>query len=267
MSKVLLVIDPQKDFMTSPDFSGSLSVNGAYEDMLRLSHYIMIDNPTSIVVTLDTHDKFDIAHNSWWINERGHHPDPFTLITVEDVENKIWMPVDTTKQEYALFYVKELKKNNKYNLLIWPDHCILGSKGHQLNDELNKALQFWEETNNRKVIYINKGTNPNTEHYSGLKAEVVLEDAEETHLNIKLINELNKFSSIEIAGEALSHCVGNTALDLIENLPIESRNKVYMLTDCMSSVTGFEKNGEEILNTIRDLGGNLKTTKKPKLTI
>jgi nicotinamidase-related amidase len=267
MEKVLLIIDPQKDFMTSPDFSGSLSVNGAYEDMLKLSSYILSENPDSIILTLDTHDRFDIAHHSWWIDSSGNHPSPFTLITVEDVENKVWKPVDNSKADYALFYVKELKKNNKYNLLIWPDHCILGTEGHKVNDELNDTLKSWEEKNNKEVIYINKGTNPNTEHYSGLKAEVVLEEAEETHLNMKLINKLNEFSYIEIAGEALSHCVGNTALDLIENLSPENRVKVSMLTDCMSSVSGFEKNGEEILSKIVELGGNLKQTKKPKLTI
>lgn len=267
MKKALLIIDPQKDFMTSPDFTGSLSVQGAYEDMLRLAKYINNQDFEDIFVTLDTHQRMDIAHHAWWKDSQGNHPPAFTLITVEDVKSKKWLPVDESLSEYALFYVNELQKNNRYTLLIWPDHCIDGTVGYQINDELKESLIEWENKTGKKVTYVFKGTNPKTEHYSGLKAEVVLDDAEETKLNVALIEQLASYDMIEIAGEALSHCVGNTAVDLLENFPEQKRQNVSLLTDCMSSVTGFEKAGEDMLMKIRSLGANLKIAARVRLTI
>lgn len=267
MNKVLLIIDPQKDFMTSPSFSGALSVPGAYEDMLVLASYIEKEVPQEIVVTLDTHNKMDIAHKLWWQDKNGNNPDSFTSITVSDVENKKWMPVDPTLNDYALFYVKELEKNGKYTLLIWPDHCIDGTPGHEINDELLHTLKLWEKNYNKKITYLIKGTNPKTEHYSGLKAEVVLEDDEGTKLNTKMISYLNKFDKIEIAGEALSHCVGNTVMDLLNNLNPKDRSKITMLKDCMSPVAGFENEGQKFLDEVKNLGGKIEITKKTKLSL
>ena len=74
MKKALVVIDPQNDFIISPEFKGALGVPGAYEDMLRIAEYVRKENPEHIVVTLDTHNTFDIAHNAWWVDKDGNHP-------------------------------------------------------------------------------------------------------------------------------------------------------------------------------------------------
>lgn len=267
MTTVQLIIDPQKDFIFSPTFNGALGVTGAYEDMLKLSDYLQRVETDAIVVTLDTHNRYDIAHKAWWKNEKGQHPADYTIISVEDVETGKWKPVDEKEQEYALFYVKELQKNNKYKLMVWPDHCIEGTEGHKVNDELQSILDKWESINNKKVMYVNKGTNPKTEHYSGLKAEVVLEGAKETELNTKLIKYLDSFDMIEVSGEAISHCVGSTIIDLLQNLPTESRKKVVILKDCTSPVTGFENQAEAFLEQAVKLGAYIKTTQVPKLKI
>lgn len=267
MKTVQLIIDPQKDFIFSPTFNGALGVNGAYEDMLKLSDYLQRVETDAIVVTLDTHNRYDIAHKAWWKDENGKHPNDYTIISVEDVQSGKWRPVDEKEQDYALFYVKELQKNNKYKLMVWPDHCIDGTEGHKVNEELKSVLDNWETKNNKKVQYVNKGTNPKTEHYSGLKAEVVLEGAKETELNKELIEYLNSFDVIEVSGEAISHCVGSTLIDLLQNLPLESRQKVVILEDCTSPVTGFENQATEFLEQAIKLGANIKKTQIPKLKI
>lgn len=264
MKTVQFIIDPQKDFIIAPNFKGALGVDGAYEDMLRLAKHIESSNPESIVITLDTHAKIDIAHKAWWVDNEGNNPGDYTIITYQDIINKKWKSKDSSFQEYSIFYLKQLEENNKYKLMIWPDHCIKGSIGHQVNDELLSVIKNWENKNKKEVIYVNKGENPKTEHYSGLKAEVELKEDKKTQLNKELINYLNTFDKIEISGEAISHCVGSTVIDLLSNLKELDRKKVTILTDCTSPVGGFEKQGNDFLEKAYEMGANLKESKMIK---
>lgn len=257
MKKALVIIDPQQDFIISPTFTGALGVPGAYEDMLRIGEYIRKENPSHIVVTLDTHNVFDIAHNAWWINQEGGNPTPFTLITAEDVKNGVWKAAKPEFQEHAEFYVKKLEEQDKYKLYIWPNHCIEGTEGHKVNPELIKDLQDWEVTNNKKVEYIYKGMNHKTEHYSALKAEVVLEEDEDTKLRKDIIDKLVSYDEVVITGEASSHCVGGTTVDYLENISEDKRNKVSILKNCMSPVPGFEAGEEAFFEKAKNLNANV----------
>lgn len=252
MTKALFIIDPQNDFIDAPNNPGSLAVPGSFEDMQRLSTYIKKGNFDKIFVSLDTHAVLDIAHKSWWVNDQGVHPADFTNITVQDVVQGVWKSVQMP--EHSLYYVQELAKQGKYNLTIWPDHCIKGTKGHAVQKDVATALM------GRHVEYVVKGTNPQTEHYSALKAEVVL--TPDTALNTTLIDALDSYDSIEIAGEALSHCVASTVRDLIAN--IADSGKVSLLTDTMSPVPGFEPQARKFLIDMARQGVSLKTTSAPK---
>jgi nicotinamidase/pyrazinamidase len=106
----LLVIDPQNDFCDIeetelpvdpksvaagkpvPLFRPALPVAGADADMKRLAAFIdrVGKRLYDIHVTLDSHNPVDIAHPSWWRNENGDAPAPFTLITASDVKNGVW---------------------------------------------------------------------------------------------------------------------------------------------------------------------------------
>lgn len=268
MNKVLLIIDPQKDFIDDPNFMGALAVNGAYDDMKRLSKYILDDLPSSIVITMDTHAKMHIANPMWWVDQEGQNPSPFTLITAQDIKDGRWKAVMADKQEHSLNYVETLEKEGKYKLFIWPYHCINGTEGHKVSELVLDAITLWEEKTGNKVQYVFKGENPNTEHYSGLKAEVVMVDDKSTDLNEKVVNFLNGFDVIEVAGEAQSHCVKSTVNDLIEQLGAEAK-KITLLKNCMSSVTGFEKKGMDFLEKAQKDGCSVKTVaevkKAPKL--
>ena len=52
MKNILLIVDPQNDFIT-----GSLAVEGAKEKMMKLAEYINGDHPSYdyVCVTMDTH--------------------------------------------------------------------------------------------------------------------------------------------------------------------------------------------------------------------
>lgn len=257
MKKALVIIDPQNDFIISPTFAGSLGVPGAYEDMLRVAEYIKKENPEHIVVTLDTHNVFDIAHKAWWVNAEGQNPSQFTIITKEDVQNGVWKASKPEFQEHAEFYVSKLAEQKKYKLCIWPDHCIEGTEGHKVNPELNESLKEWELKNNKKVEYVYKGMNHKTEHYSALKAEVVLED-EDTKLRQDIIDSLSKYDEIVITGEASSHCVAGTTIDLLDNVNQKTRESVVVLKNCMSPVPGFESGATAFFEKANELNAQVK---------
>lgn len=265
MTTALLVIDPQNDFMDSPHFQGSLAVQGAYADMQRLSSYLDKNTPDAIFITMDTHAEYDISHAAWWVDKNGCNPNPFTIITPEDVQLGTWKASDPTEQNYSEFYVNELHKQNKYPLCVWPYHCIKNTKGHEVEETFSRAVAQWEEKTQKQAQYIYKGMNPKTEHYSGLKAEVQLDDDDLTKLNVVRIKELDSFDKIEVAGEAQSHCVFSTTMDLLEN--IVDSSKVSLLTDCMSPVSGFEQNALDFLQLAQNKGANLKKVQKNSLKI
>ena len=257
---VLLIIDPQNDFMDSPSYKGSLAVKGAFDDMQRLSKWIEMHDIDNIVITMDTHVKYDISHPDWWLDKNNLPPNPFTIIKKKDVTNGVWRAKDQKEQDYSLFYVTQLSEQGKYPLCIWPYHCISGTLGWNIESTLKDTLNKWEKQKSKTIIYIYKGTNPKTEHYSGLKAEVVDINDESTYLNTNAINLLSGYKNIYIAGEALSHCVASTVNDLIENMQPNKLSNINLITDCMSSVEGFEKNGEEFLNFVKSKGINLITS-------
>ena len=263
MTTALLIIDPQNDFMDSPDFKGSLAVPGAYADTLRLCEHINKDQPDAITVTLDTHSRYDISHGLWWVDVEGKNPSPFTIISIGDVESGKWKSYDSEQQDYSLFYVKELAKKGNYPLCIWPYHVIKGTKGHEVEQNLKAVLVDWEKSTGHKVSYVYKGMNPKTEHYSALKAEVELDD-EDTKLNVSLIEQLKAFDKIKIAGQAKSHCVSGSTIDLLENIGQEHVAKIEILEDCMSSVPGFESQGEQFIINAKKMGAQVLKVEKSK---
>jgi nicotinamidase/pyrazinamidase len=260
MKKTLLIIDPQNDFC---DPSGALYVSGAESDIARISQLIREKKMEfdEIIVTLDTHDAMDIAHPAWWVDADGNNPNPFTIISVDDVTGGKWKPVSSDNQRWALEYVNELAVNDRYPLCIWPTHCVAETGGHAIHNDLTIALDEWESENEQSIVVVNKGESPYTEHYSAVKADVLIESDSRTDVNKGLINTLLQADEIVVVGEALSHCVANTVLDLTEYI---SGENFTLITDCASSVTGFEELSDKFINTFTALGGKTTCTEDIK---
>jgi nicotinamidase-related amidase len=162
-------------------------------------------------------------------------------------------------QQIAETYLRKLRDNQRYYpLVVWPEHCRVGTPGWNVHPDLMQALDVWEETEFAKVDYIIKGTNAFTEMYSAIRADVIDESDPSTHPNMNLIYELQEYDCIVVAGEALSHCVANTVRDLVA-CGIDPK-KVVLLTDAMSNVTGFDGLGEAFLEEMKGQGMLTSTT-------
>jgi nicotinamidase-related amidase len=272
----LLIIDPQNDFCTEQETildrktgvetvkRGSLVVPGAHNDMaVKLPNFIrkFNDKIEDIHVTLDSHHLVDIAHPIMWVDKDNNNPAPFTIVTHDDVNNGIWRAAVPTFQNKLLDYTKSLKVNNRYPLCIWPPHCIIGSWGAAILNELFEALLQWE-SQFAMVDVVTKGSNPFTEHYSAVQADVPDSSDPSTQLNVKLIRTLEQEADeIVIAGEALSHCVANTIRDIANNFADASAiSKFVLLTDASSSVPGFENLGTDFIDEMVKRGMRVSTT-------
>ncbi len=256
----LVTIDPQQDFC-HPD--GALFVPGAPDDIRRLAAMIQRigDRIDEIHVTLDSHHDVHIAHPIWWVNGRGEHPDPFTIISAKDVENGVWSAKRPSLHKRSLAYVRTLEANGRYPLCIWPPHCLIGSRGHAVVPELFDVLQEWERRKFFPVHYLTKGSNLYSEHYGALQADVPDPSDPSTQLDTAFIRTLEEADIILLAGEAGSHCLANTVIDLADNFGDEATiRKLHLLTDATSPVAGFEPTQRDFIQRMTQRGMQLTTT-------
>jgi nicotinamidase-related amidase len=222
----LLLVDCQNTFCT-PGFE--LFVPGAPDDNRRLCEFVYrnLGAITQIVPTLDTHRALQVFHASWLVDAEGRHPAPYTVVSVQDVEDGVWRAADPAEQEGLIDYVRALEAGGRYRLTVWPYHAMLGGIGHALVSAVEEAVFFHAVARQVSPVFEVKGDDPRTEAYSALGPEVG------GRRNEELIELLRSFDRVLLAGQAKSHCVAWTVEDLLEDLPAD---RLYLLEDCMSPV-------------------------------
>ncbi len=245
---LLLIVDMQNDFCMP---EGALYVKGAEKDVKQLAEFIeqnsnKIDH---IILTQDCHQVIDISHPAFWSDRIGNHPPPFTGISPEDLGEKKWMPLFS--HDNAIRYVNELSRQGEYPHTVWPEHCIAGSKGAAIADEIMEQVKNWARSGRFYDLVI-KGSNPLTEHFGALRANIPIAADPETTMNIALVNTLNRYENILVAGEARSHCVANTIKQMLEVKGLSG--KLQILWDAMSDVAGFEKLAIPIYDRAKEMG-------------
>lgn len=279
----LLVIDPQNDFcdlpaawqpidaITGARTAPSLPVSGAHADMQRMAAFIRnhATQLDAITVTLDSHQRIDIAHPGFWQQADGRAVGPFTPITAAQVRAGAFAPRNPAHLPRTLAYLDALEARGRYTLMVWPVHCEIGSWGHGVHADVLAACGDWQLQRQRAVHNVFKGTNPWTEHYSAIEAEVVDADDPDTALNTRLLAALDTADLLLIAGEASSHCVRATTEHIVQHLPrLQAGARpehIVLLTDCMSPVGGFEAEHQAFLDTMRAQGVRLENSSQISL--
>jgi nicotinamidase-related amidase len=251
----LLAVDVQNTFCI-PGFElfvGGRSGTGAVDDNRRLCEFVYrnLGVLTRIVPSLDTHRAMQVFHSVWLVDAEGNHPDPYTLVSAEDVEQGRWRLNPAAAESLGLdpdyaarqlaHYTRRLDEGGKYALTIWPYHALLGSIGHALVPAVEEAFFFHGIARYAQADFQVKGENPLTEHYSMLGPEVTDgPDGEKlAEKNLALVERLLQFDAVIVAGQAKSHCVAWTIDDLLEgdDERVERlAERVYLLEDCSSPV-------------------------------
>jgi len=250
----VLAVDIQNTFCI-PDFElfiAGRSGTGAVDDNRRLCKFLYrnLGEITQIFPSLDTHHAMQVFHAIWLVDEHGNHPDPYTLVSAQDVATGRWqmnaavaeaLGIDVDYADRHLtYYTRRLAEGGKYDLTIWPYHAMLGGIGHALVSAVEEAVFFHGLARYSNPEFQVKGDNPLTEHYSLLGPEVT-EGPDGDRLggkNAKLIEKLLTFDAVVVAGQAKSHCLAWTIDDLLgdEDVREQLAERTYLLEDCTSPV-------------------------------
>lgn len=267
----LLVIDPQNDFCDLPAsylptdpvngdvLRPALPVAGSHADLQRVAGLIDQGGAglSAISITLDAHHRLDIAHPTFWQSGDGAPVAPFTQIEATQVRAGLYRPRDPQALARSLAYLDTLEAAGRYRLMIWPVHCEIGSWGAAVHADVRAAYNRWEDAHLGQVTKLGKGSNPWTEHYSAVMAEVPDADDPATQLNHGFIARLAEADRVYITGEAASHCVRATTEHIVAQLDEAARMRLVLVTDCMSPVTGFEAHYQQFLQAMSTAGVRL----------
>lgn len=232
---MLLLVDPQIDFIFQ---EGTLCVPGAVADTQRTIEWIYRNagELTSISASLDSHTTFQIFYPTWWGNDKGEHPAPFTSITSDDIRKGTWRPL--VDPAWSLRYVEDLEKGGKYSLMIWPYHTMIGTPGQSLVPALSEAIIYHSAARHAQPTWLIKGSIPQTENYSILEPEVKVPKHPLGGVNTAFLDTLGKYDLVYVAGQAKSHCVLSTMRSIIHYFSGQPQivAKLRFLIDCTSSV-------------------------------
>lgn len=292
-----LYIDVQKDFCHKEGslYVGGRSGMGAIDDSRRMAEwlYANLDTVTHITMTLDTHIPFQIFSRSFWEKADGSvlPAGVPTLISADEVKKGVYKPslaaaavIANGNYEWLLkqciYYCEELERAGKYQLTIWPEHCLLGTAGHGLVGVVEEAAFFHAYARGSQLDFQIKGGNPLTENYSVMKPEVITRfdgaPIPGAQKNTKLLETLFKADYIAVFGQALSHCVKSSVDDLLDFVAAQDpalARKVYLVADCMSAVAvpdgkggffvDYTDQGEAALKKFADAGMNVVRSTDP----
>lgn len=250
--RLLLCIDVQKDFIEG----GALAVPGSIGDVERITRFIYnnMSGISKIMCSLDTHIAHQIFHPCWWANSAGEHPDPYTIITYDDVVANNWRPVVGDPKD-SLEYLKELEKvgAGKKQLCIWPYHCIKGTDGFTLENEFAKMVYFHSVARKSVNHMINKGEDPYSEMYGIIKPEF----SQKNFINTPVLTAIEKYDEIYVVGEAASHCLMESVKQIAEHFKDrpDVTQKITVLEDCTSPITGYEADTEAAFDNFKSSYG------------
>ena len=159
MKKALLVIDVQNDFCPA----GALEVAGGNEIIPYINEEMV--KYDCVVLTQDWHPK---GHSSFATSHEGKNP------------------LELIKMPYG-------------DQVLWPDHCVQGSKGAEFHPDLNI-----EQAN----AIIRKGSNPFIDSYSAF-----FENDRKTPTGLDGYLKSLEIEKINLVGLATDFCVNYSAQD------------------------------------------------------
>jgi nicotinamidase-related amidase len=265
--------------------------NGAVDDSIRTCEFIYknISLLDEIVPTMDTHTGAQIFFPRMWQYADGSPVAPFTIITEDDVKNGkivinpamgyavLQQPgggAVNILQRHGRHYTSELGREGKFPLMVWDYHTMLGSIGHCLVPLVDEAIFFFDVARQNQAAHQIKGGNPLSENYSVIRQEVLTaadgKPLPNTGINKKLMSRIDTSDVIIFAGQAASHCLGWTVMDVLDYINQQDpamAHKIYVVEDLTSSVVtpqyDFTDDAKRLFDTFDKAGMHIVKSTTP----
>ena len=234
MRNVLFITDPQNDFCDAS--RGSLSLPHAGEDCRTIRDMLErgVEFFDAVVVSMDMHTEQSVFHDVFWL-ENGKPVSGVGTIDRGNIDG-----FHPKNPAYEPFIPRDAIRRGRFGIDIWPVHCVIGTWGNAINDDVREALHGWSFATGKYVEYLFKGMNPFREEYSVFAsnpdriASLLLGDAAS--------GGCREDTTVYFCGEAASHCVYYTIRDACGNLEPSDVGRVRfrLISNCASYVPGFE---------------------------
>lgn len=243
MHNHLLIITPQED-LCNP--RGALYIDGAIDDMHRLSYYInrYKSNINGITVKLEIKDYINPCFPPYWRDKYGKWPEPHSYITIDDIDNKIWKPICND-----ISYIKALIANNNNVLRIQPINCLQGTWGANVYSNLIPTLNMWSNYHNKNVNYL----------YEGIYVK--------NNFSAEYFIDISKnCDNIIVAGESSSYRIKDHIEGFINTINNKHFNKkIVLLKNCMSPINNSIglANTKKFFDFVRKSGGTISKVTLP----
>ena len=220
------------------------------------------------VLSIDEFNKITGTHPWQGSDTVEYIPRKYDGDTVEDYQK-----LCDYVYKYLNFFKDERNKHGQ-SAWIWNNHCIEGTFGHEIAKELQEKLTEFSKISDKIVRYHIKGQNNLAEMYSIFSAESPVIDDDATELNkyvytgdkntnlpkegadsyesaMKSLNLntspntifvkylLENKNKVYICGEAKTHCVKSSLIDLNELVDEAKRENIYLLANMTSPIIGL----------------------------
>ncbi|EIW69821.1 hypothetical protein TREMEDRAFT_68316 [Tremella mesenterica DSM 1558] len=190
----LIVVDVQYDFLPH----GSLAIPDGDRILSPINKLLDVEEGWDWTIVVASQDYHPPGHISF---ASTHDAQPFTSRIVTDVHDRT------------------------YEQMMWPDHCIVGTHGVEIHEDVNECLRCWK---GEKRIACHKCL----EAYSAFEGYLLAPESttssdttpdqpvdppvssRETELARYLF--LNRIQKVVVVGLALDYCVKSTALSSLE---------------------------------------------------
>ncbi|ODO10470.1 hypothetical protein I350_01065 [Cryptococcus amylolentus CBS 6273] len=173
----LIIVDVQNDFLPP---SGSLAVPNGRAVLPVIEELLAPEWEWGLVIA--SQDYHPPSHISFASSHPPHQPFSELVLPKHD------------------------SRNATYTQTLWPDHCVQGTTGAEIDAFLGKAFK-----NRGGVRVVRKGTDPRIEAYSAFEGDVVPNGP-------SALTDFLRDSKIErtvIVGLATDYCVNQTAISSI----------------------------------------------------
>lgn len=240
MNRLLIIVDPQNDFC---DPEGSLYVPDAEKDCDRIAKIIQDFDFGNIFVTMDMHHEYSMYHNIFW----NEYNEQYITVNKDNYLTKY-----TPRNIHDIDRIKNMficQRNKQID--VWPVHCVIGEWGSSIHPVIANALSDYTVKNTNRIRYVFKGLDPYEEEYSAFS---IPSKSDGKEIFFRWMDSYLHHSEIYICGEAASHCVKQTLLDIMHFVGRRDKYdyKIKLITNATSYVKGFESVKEDVYDKIND---------------